>query len=482
LPIGCHPGSYGPRKDPESTSIGKVKMKKLLLINPVSQISGGLLSKFSTAQPLGLAYVAAVTPSNWEVKIADENFGQLPIEDADLVGITAFTSNINRAYDLSRMYRKKNIKVIIGGIHSSMLPDEALNFADAVVVGEAEGIWEKVIDDFENNRLSGKYSGPQLDLSHFKIKPRRELLSSDYLFQSVQTSRGCPFNCDFCSVSKYLGRIYRQRRPEDVLDELKEIKGEYLFFLDDNLVGYTDESKDRAIELFEGMIRRRLNKKWWMQTSINTADDETLLKLAGQSGCMFAFIGLESISEESLKAMKKGINIKIGVENYRRVIKAFHRNGIGVVGSFIIGNDHESPAYYRRLARFLVSAGVDVLQMTILTPLPGTALMERMRNENRLLYDNFPDDWIKYRLSYVVQKTVGVDPVTIYRGNNYIKHHIYSFPMNQYRMIKSFLSMKNITNFYAIYKFNQAMKRGWKGSHYYDKYFTNLQSDSMGCL
>ena len=457
-------------------------MKKLLLINPVSQISGGLLSRFSTFQPLSLAYIAAVTPPNWEVKIADENFGQLPLEDADLVGITAFTSNINRAYDLAQMYHKKNIRVVIGGIHGSMLPDEVLNFADAVVVGEAEGIWEKVIDDFENNRLCGKYSGPRLDLSRFKIKPRRELMRSDYLFQSVQTSRGCPFNCDFCSVSKYLGQMYRQRRPEDVLDELEEIKGEYIFFLDDNLVGYTDESKDRAVELFEGMIRRGLNKKWWMQTSINTADDEKLLKLAGRSGCMFAFIGLESISEESLKAMKKGINIKIGVDNYRRVIKAFHRNGIGVVGSFIVGNDHESPAYYRRLARFLVSAGVDVLQMTILTPLPGTALMERMRNEKRLLYENFPDDWVKYRLSYVVRKTVGVDPDTIYMGNNYIKHHIYSFPMNQYRLTKSFLSMKNIINFYAVYRFNQALKRGWKGSHYYNKYSTNLQSDSKGCL
>jgi len=453
-------------------------MRKLLLINPVSQISGGLLSRFSTFEPLSLAYIAAVTPPAWDIKIADENFGQLPLEDADLVGITAFTSNINRAYDLARMYRQRNIKVVLGGIHASMLPDEALQFANAVVVGEAEEIWEKVIDDFDNNRLSGKYLGPRLDLNHFKTKPRRDLMNPNYLFQSVQTSRGCPFNCDFCSVSKYLGRTYRQRRPEDVLEELEEISGKYIFFLDDNLVGYTDESKSRAMELFEEMIRRGLKKKWWMQTSINTADDETLLKLAGQSGCMFAFVGFESISEESLKAMKKGINIKIGVENYKRVIRAFHRHGIGVVGSFIIGNDHESPAYYRELARFLVAAGVDVLQMTILTPLPGTALMERMQKQRRLLYDNFPDDWVKYRLSYVVQKPVDVDPDTIYMGNNYIKHHIYSFPKNQYRVLKSLLSMKNLTNFYAVYRFNQALKRGWRGSHYYSKYPTNLLRNS----
>jgi radical SAM superfamily enzyme YgiQ (UPF0313 family) len=232
--------------------------------------------------------------------------------------------------------------------------------------------------------------------------------------------------------------------------------------------------------LFKGMIRKGLNKKWWMQTSINTADDENLVKLAGQAGCLFAFIGFESLNEESLKAMKKSINIKIGVENYKRVIRTFHKYGIGVVGAFITGNDHESLAYYRELGKFLISAGVDVSQITILTPLPGTALMDKMQKENRLLYQNFPDDWVKYRFSYVVHKPRGVDPDTIYLGNNYIKHHIYSFPNNQYRMIKSFLSIKNLYSFYAVNKFNKSLKRGWQGSHYFKKYPTNLKYISNG--
>ncbi len=449
-------------------------MKKLLLINPVGQISGGLLSRFTTFPPLSLAYVAELTPSNWEVKIADENFGRFVFEEADLVGITAFTSTINRAYEIAQMYRERKIKVIIGGIHVSMLPDEALNFADAVVVGEVEGIWEKVINDFGNNRLSRKYEGTRINLTQFNIRPRRDLMHPDYLFQSIQTSRGCPFNCNFCSVSRYLGKEYRQRRAMDVLDELQEIKGKYIFFLDDNLIGHSPESKSRAIELFGGMIKRELNKKWWMQTSINSADDERVLKLAAESGCMFAFIGFEAISEQTLKDMKKEINLKLGVENYKRVIDAFHKHGIGVVGSFIIGNDHESPAYYRELSKFIVRAGVDVLQMTILTPLPGTALMEQMKKKGRLLYQDFPKDWARYRLSHVVQQPQGVEPDTIYIGNNYIKHYIYAFPTNQYRMIKSLLSLKNITNFYAIYKFNQALKKGWQASHYYKKYPTNL--------
>ncbi len=445
-------------------------MKKLVLINPVGQISGYLLSKFSTIPPLSLAYVAAMTPSRWEVKIVDENFGRFEYEEADLVGISAFTSNINRAYEIARIYRERNTKVIIGGIHASMLPDEVSQYADTVVVGEAEGVWRKIIEDFENNALSDKYIGPRLDLSQNTIRPRRDLMDQRYFFDSIQTSRGCPFDCNFCSVSKYLGKPFRQRTPGDVLEELQDITSDYLFFLDDNLIGYSPESKTRAVKIFEGMLERGLKKKWWMQTSIDTAKDEHVLKMAAEAGCMFAFIGFETISESNLRKMKKGINLKIGIENYRKIVAAFHKYGIGVIGAFIIGNDYESPTYYKELARFLVGSGIDVVQLAILTPLPGTDLMAQAQKENRLLYRNFPEDWKKYRLSYVVRKPEGVDPETIYIGDNYIKNHIYSFPRSQYRMVKSFLSLKNTTNFYATYRFNKALKRSWLGSHYYSEY------------
>ena len=445
-------------------------MKKLLLINPVGQASGYLLSKFTKIPPLSLAYIAAVTPPDWKIKIADENFDRFVIEDADLVGISAFTSSINRAYEIARIYRKRKIKVVLGGIHASMLPDEALQYADAVVVGEAEGIWGKVIEDFENSRLSGKYLGPRINLILNSIKPRRDLMDPRYMFDSIQTSRGCPFNCNFCTVSKYLGEEFRQRSTQDVLDELQDIKSEYLFFLDDNLVGHSRESKKRAKEIFEGMIKLGLNKKWWMQTSIDSANDAQILKLAAEAGCMLAFIGFETISETTLKYMKKRINLKIGVKNYKKVVDAFHAHGIGVVGAFIIGNDHESTPYYKELAKFLVRCSIDVVQMAILTPLPGTEFMEQMRNDGRLLYCSFPEDWDKYRLSYVVRQPEGLEPDTIYIGNNYVKNHIYRIPLNQYRMLKSFFSLKNLTNFYAVYRYNKALKRSWQDSHYYQKY------------
>ena len=451
-------------------------MKKLLLINPVGRRSGTLLSKFSTFPPLSLAYVAAVTPSNWEVRILDENFECFEFEEADLVGITAFTSNINRAYEIAQTYRRRNIKVVMGGIHASMLPDETLQYADSVVVGEVENVWGRLIKDFENNALSAVYAGPKIDLSGYTVKPRRDLLHPDYRWHSVQTSRGCPFNCNFCSVSKYLGNNYRQRTANNVLDELDEIKDEYVFFLDDNLVGYTTEDKNRAIRLFKGMIERRMKKKWWMQASINVGDNEQLIALAAQSGCMYVFIGFETISNEHLRGMKKGINLKVGVEHYKKVIDLFHKYGIAVLGAFIIGNDHESPSYYKALADFIVRSGIDIVQITILTPLPGTKLMEQLQKEDRLIYQNFPEDWDKYRFSYVVHQPSGVSSDVIYTGNNYIKNTIYRFPTYHRRILRSLVNLKNLPGFCASYKANQAYKKGWLNSHYFKDYPLDFDS------
>lgn len=449
-------------------------MKKLLLINPVGHKSGFLLSRSTTVPPLSLAYIASLTPSDWQVKILDENFDDFTFEDADLVGITAFTSNINRAYEIAKIYREKKIKVVLGGIHTSMLPEEALQFADAVVIGEAENIWGKVIQDFENNSLSQQYKGGVVDLANFNILPRRDLFNSNYFWQTVQTSRGCPLNCNFCSVSKYLGKQYRQRKAEDILNELKEIKGDYIFFLDDNLIGYGKEAYQRAKDLFRGMIKLKLNKKWWMQTSINAADDEEVVHLAAQAGCLCVFIGFETIAIDSLIHYKKGVNIKVGVDNYKRVVDVFHKYGIGVLGAFIIGNDHETPDYYKKFTEFLIKSKIDIFQISLLTPLPGTDFIDQLQKENRLIYTNYPSDWDKYRFSYIVHELNGSTPALIYTASNYIKRGLYSFPHYQFRLLKSFLNLRKAINCYAIYKINEGYKKAWKNSHYYSKYPSNL--------
>lgn len=448
----------------------RIDMKKLLLINPVGRKSGYLMSRFSTFSPLGLAYVAAVTPDTWDVKIADENFQPFEFETADLVAITAFTSNVNRAYEIAGMYRDRGIKVIMGGIHASVLPAEVMRFADSVIIGEVENIWRDVLKDFDNNKLAKKYIGPRVDLENYNIVPRRDLLNPDYLWQSVQTSRGCPFNCHFCSVSRYLGKTYRCRKTEDILKELSGIEKRYIAFVDDNLIGYSPESVQRAKTLFQGMIDQKMKKEWWMQTSINAADDEKVVELAARAGCMFVFIGFETISLTSLKEMKKGVNVKTGVDNYRRVVDTFHKYGIGVFGAFIIGNEFETKEYYRELADYLVHSGIDMFQISILTPLPGTELMEEIITCDRLIYKDFPRDWDKFRFSYVVHKPKEITPEIIYAADNYIKSRLYAFPAYPIRLLKTLFSLLRLKRVYAIFKFNQALKRSWQNAHYYDKH------------
>jgi radical SAM superfamily enzyme YgiQ (UPF0313 family) len=198
-------------------------MKKLVLVNPVNPARVGLtVNKASRFPPIGLGIVAALTPASWDVKIVDENWEPFSYQEADLVGITAFTASANRAYELASVYRGKGVKVVIGGIHASMCPDEVLRFADAVVVGEAEAVWQKVLRDFEEGRLQQRYNSELTDLSGM-THPRRDLFHPGYLFASVQTSRGCPMDCEFCSVTAFNGKKYRRRPPGEVLDELQSI-------------------------------------------------------------------------------------------------------------------------------------------------------------------------------------------------------------------------------------------------------------------
>lgn len=449
-------------------------MKKLLLINPVAQKSGYLMSRYTTFAPLGLGYVAAVTPPTWEVQIIDEHFESFSYLEADLVGISAFTSSISRAYDIATVYRERGTKVVLGGIHASMFFEEAQKYSDAVVIGEVEGIWATVLEDFEKGQLKALYRGPRIDLNDFEIRPRRDLFDHNYFWQSIQTSRGCPFDCSFCSVSRYLGKEYRQRTATSVLEELCEVKGRYIAFVDDNLIGYRPEERQRARDIFQGMIRLNLRKKWWMQTSINAAEHEETVELAAKAGCMFVFIGFETLSTESLKKMKKGVNERIGIENYKGAVDVFHKFGIGVLGAFIIGNDHESTNYYKQLADFIVASGIDVVQISILTPLPGTRLLSDMKNQKRLIYQNFPQDWNKYRFSYMVHNPVGIKPESVYVGNNYIKHRIYTFPDYPRRLVRSFLGLKNFRNFVATYMLNRALKKSWMNAHYYNEYRNSL--------
>ena len=379
--------------------------KKLVLINPVNQERSGFSASHSSRfPPLSLGLVAALTPDGWDVEVIDENFDEFAFIDADLVGITAFTSAANRAYELAAIYREQDIPVVMGGIHASICTEEASQFVDAVVVGEVESVWADVIADTLAGRLKPVYTGSWSGLQDL-CKPRRDIYSDEYLFASVQTSRGCPMDCDFCSVSTFNGLRYRRRPTDEVLEELESIPQKLIFFVDDNIIGYGKRSRQAALELFKGMVDRGIEKHWFCQASINVADDEEVLHMAAKSGCRMIFLGIEAEDAESLSDVNKKLNIKRGASDaYEQIFERIHNAGIAVLGAFIFGMDQDTPDKLFKRAQYMLDSDVDVMQATALTPLPGTRLFAQLEAEDRLLYTNFPGDWDRYDLTEVVYK------------------------------------------------------------------------------
>jgi radical SAM superfamily enzyme YgiQ (UPF0313 family) len=402
--------------------------RRLVLVNPVNPVRTGLtVNKSSRFPPLGLGIVAALMPEHWDVELVDENWETFAYREADLVGITAFTASASRAYEIAAVYRKRGVPVVMGGIHASTCTEEALRFADAVVVGEAETAWPQVVADVEAGQLRQVYRGEWGVLAGLP-RPRRDLFHPGYMFASVQTSRGCPMDCEFCSVTAFNGRRYRRRPPEEVLDELETIPQKMLFFVDDNLIGYGRESREQALAIFRGMVERKMDKWWFCQASLNFADDDEVLHWAGRAGCKMVFLGLEAEEVDALAEVNKRLNLQRGVESYEEAFRRIHRAGIAVLGAFIFGMDGDTPEKLRCRAGYMVRSGVDVMQTTFLTPLPGTRLFERLRGEGRLLYTDFPRDWDRYDMTEVTHRPRGMTPEALAQAMHAASRRMYAWP------------------------------------------------------
>ena len=398
------------------------------MVNPVNPARAGLtVDKSSRFPPLGLGIVAALTPEPWEVVLIDENWTPFTCQEADLVGITAFTASVNRAYEIAALYGARGVPVVMGGIHASMCCEEALRFVKAVVIGEAETVWPQVLADVEAGRLQPIYRGTWDDLNDAPW-PRRDLFHPDYAFATVQTSRGCPMDCEFCSVTAFNGRCYRRRPPEETLAELESIPQKMLFFVDDNIIGYGEGARAQALATFRGMVERKMDKLWFCQASLNFADDEEVLHWAARAGCKMVFLGLEAEETDALEEANKLLNLKLGIDFYEEAFRRIHRAGIAVLGAFIFGLDGDTPEKLKQRAEYIINSGVDAVQAALLTPLPGTRLFERFGREERLLYTDFPRAWDYYDLTEVVHRPATMDAQRLAEIVETLQDQIFALP------------------------------------------------------
>jgi len=416
--------------------------KKLLLINPVDKSRPYLKLMH---QPLALGILANLTPSEWDIEIIDENFDIFEFKEADLVALTSFTKHINRAYQIAAEYRNHNIHTVLGGIHTTLMPEEAINYVNTIAIGNAEDLWREILNDFDIGVCKRIYKSDKIMIS----SANHQIFNRKYTIASIETTRGCKYNCEFCSVSKIYDKNYLQKPINDVLDEIGKVEQKEIFFVDDNLFGFDEQDRQRTIDLFNGMIKRKLNKQWITQTSIKFAFDEEVLKIAKRSGCFMIFIGLESENMTCLKEMRKQFNYNNGDKSYANALKITHKYGIAIQAGFIFGFDNDTEEIIRQRINFLLENPFDAFQLTLLTPFPATDLYTKLNKENRIICNNYPCDWVLYDWKKVVFQPKNIKPehleIVFFEG----ARNIYSL---KNIFIMYFKTIKNIRNIYVASK------------------------------
>jgi radical SAM superfamily enzyme YgiQ (UPF0313 family) len=370
-------------------------------------------------------YVAAAMPPYVETRIIDEDVEPIDYSaDADLVGISYMTANAPRAYEVADAFRQRGKPVIVGGYHPTFMPQEAIQHADAVCIGEAETSVVKMIEDFGAGRLAGFYDGGLADVNGLPMPNRRLLRQSAYFTtNTLQATRGCPYDCTFCSVSRFHHHRFRCRPVEEVIEELKQL-GKYVLFQDDNLAVIPAFAK----ELFRQMIP--LKKRWASQSSIRIVEDDELLRLAVLSGCKGLFIGFESLSSEALRASRKSVNTPM---EYAGAIRKLHAAGIAVYGAFVFGFDSDDDYVFQTTLDFAMNSQLDLLQPTILTPFPGTELRESLEREGRI----FDSDWNNYDTSHAVYYPKHMTPATLEAGRAWVISQFHSWRAIAQRIVRS---------------------------------------------
>jgi radical SAM superfamily enzyme YgiQ (UPF0313 family) len=392
---------------------------RILLIAPASgpwkgigrgRLFNGKTFRFSM---LSLLTVAAQSPPDATVVVVDEQVDPVPFDVPwDLVGITVMTAVAPRAYEIAARFRSQEVPVVLGGMHPTLMADEALAHADAVVAGDAEGVWPRVVEDARRGRLEGLYrSEGAPSLTGLAPPPRHLLRSRHYgTIHAVQATRGCPNRCAFCSVSAFHGGSFRCRPTEEVAAEVAALPGHFFILVDDSLTA----DRDYAAELFR--LLAPLGKVWMSQSTLAAAEDEDLLDLASRAGCIGFFVGIETLSAANLDSVSKGFN---RTEDYRSRIRALHDHGIGVEAGIVFGFDHDGPEVFKSTLEALEDLQVDMAQISILTPLPGTPHFEAM---GARITDT---DWGSYDYHHVVFEPKGMTARDLQAGHDWVTREFY---------------------------------------------------------
>lgn len=410
--------------------------KHILLITPENrEINQFRKKQFNNFIQITMPYLAGFIDENqYVITLVDEYNQKIPYDNPfDLVAITVNTPNAIHCYEISERFRDKGARVVMGGPHATLLPDEAGKYCDHIIVGEAEETWPQFLRDFYNNKSKKEYfskEAPSLDGIPI---PRRDLIKGRRFTKgAVFATRGCPYNCSYCNLKQIYHDCFRKRPADKVIADIKTIKSKYFVFWDDNLFADREYAKKLLSEL------KKLNKKWAAQATLKDCEDRDLLRLAKEAGCVYLFIGLESFSDYTLGNINKGIN---NAANYKRIIQLIHDYKIMVQAGIVFGFDTEDKQVFKNTLKACEESGIDGATVSILTPLPLTPIYFKMKNEDRLV-----QDWTYYNgKTRVAFNPVNMTKDELYEGYMWFRNSFYS--------LRSFINRMKISKTNILYNF-----------------------------
>lgn len=426
-----------------------LKPMKIVFIRP-----NWLEIKYPTSmEPLSMAILSALTPPGIEKVFFDEQVEDIDFNaEADLVAITADTFSAKRAYQIARLYRERNIPVVMGGFHATLMPDEVGEHVDAVAVGDAEGMWGKIIEDAQQGVLKPLYQSETR--SFMGVRPDRSIFKGKkYIpFSLVQFSRGCRFDCDFCSVRRFYNEGYFVRPLEEIISEIKTFTNKRVFIVDDNF--FVNRRKTK--ELLEALIPLKI--QWGTQISIDITKNSDLMDLLQASGCKIAFIGFESLRTDNLAQIGKKVNY--ARMDFIDAIEEFHKRGIMIDASFVFGYDHDTNDSFDRTLEFALQQKFFHVNFGVINPMPGTRLYDRLENEGRLIYDKW---WLHpdYRLGRASFNPKQMSADFLGQEVDRIQRKVRSFGSIFKRSFERRTSLSSLANIFLYYAFNLNSRKEW---------------------